>query len=81
MKPFYKSKTIWGLTLSGILPAVSTLMGIDVITGIDIVKNIHSGFNDHYNFIQWLEVSGQLIGYVLTIYGTIDKNRSPLKFK
>ena len=29
-KPFYKSKTIWGLTLSGILPVLTTLLGIDL---------------------------------------------------
>jgi len=77
-KPFYKSKTIWGLTLAGIIPAVSTLSGIDITTGLDILREIYSGTNTHYTFVQWLEIVSQSIGYFLTIYGTLNKNRSPL---
>lgn len=80
-KPFYQSKTFWGIMMSVIAPTITQLSGVDVTTGIDFLKQLSDASGDHYTLIQWLELVGQGIGVALTIYGTISSDRSPINFK
>jgi hypothetical protein len=80
-KPFYQSKTFWGIMMSVIAPTITQLSGVDVTTGIDFLKQLSDASNNHYTLIQWLELVGQGIGVALTIYGTISSDRSPINFK
>lgn len=79
-KPFYQSKTFWGLMMSIIAPSITQLSGIDVTSGIEFLKQLSDASANHYTLIQWLEIAGQGIGALLTIYGTISPNRSPITF-
>jgi hypothetical protein len=80
-KPFYQSKTFWGIMMSVIAPTITQLSGVDVTTGIDFLKQLSDASGNHYTLIQWLELVGQGIGVALTIYGTISSDRLPINFK
>jgi hypothetical protein len=81
IKPFYESKTFWGIMMTIVAPTITQLSGVDVTTGIAFIKDIVSNGSINYSFIQWMQIVGQGIGTALTIYGTISPNRKPLKFK
>ena len=80
-KPFYKSKTFWGIMTALIAPTVTQMTGVDVTTGVEFIKNLAETGTSTYNLKDWLELTGQAIGTVLIIWGTVDKNRKPLTFK
>jgi hypothetical protein len=80
-KPFYESKTFWGIMMTIVAPTVTQLSGVDVTSGIQFLRDITSSGVSNYSFFQWLQIVGQGIGTALTIYGTISSNRKPLKFK
>ena len=37
-KPFYKSKTFWGIMSALIAPTVTQMTGVDVTTGVEFIK-------------------------------------------
>lgn len=80
-KPFYKSKTFWGIMMGVVAPTVTQMTGIDVTTGIDFIKHLSETGTSTYNLKDWLELTGQAIGTILIIWGTADKNRKPLIIK
>ena len=79
-KPFYTSKTFWGIMMSIVAPTITQFSGVDVTTGMDFLKQLSDASGNHYTLIQWLELVGQGIGVALTIYGTVSSNRSPITF-
>jgi len=80
-KPFYESKTFWGVMIGIIAPTITQLTGVDVTTGIQFFKDLATSGVGNYSFVQWLEIVGQGIGTALTIYGTISSRRAPIKWK
>ena len=80
MKPFFASKTFWGLMMGVIAPLATQAIGVDVTTGVQIVHDAVNGTQTHYTTVQWLQLAGQAIGYYLTIHGTLSKTRKPLQF-
>jgi len=81
IKPILQSKTVWGVGMSVIAPLATQAAGIDVTTGFNLLHNIQSGFHEHYSVMQWLQIAAQVIGYALTVAGTVSKNRTPLTTK
>jgi hypothetical protein len=81
MKPFYQSKTFWGIMIGVLAPTVTQMTGVNVTSGIEFIKNLSETGTSTYSLKDWLQLTGQAIGTVLIIWGTIDKNRKPLTFK
>jgi len=73
MKKTLLNPVVIGTAIGVVAPLATQAIGFDVTTGVNLVKDVVNGVHNHYTFIQWLQLAGQAIGYVLMAAGTLNK--------
>ena len=75
-----QSLTVWGALMSIIAPILTQVLGIDVLTVNEMIQNFNVGDAKH-TFLEWLQIAGQLVGYLFITIGTFNKDRKPVSFQ
>jgi len=75
-----KSHGFWGFLLAIVIPGILTLIGANDSNIAQLTSDFVNIKPIDYSSVDWVNVSSQVVGGGLSLYGLLNPKRKPLKF-